>query len=240
MKLPIYPSAVYSFLEFIKRYEKVSDEELGRKILDCGAGGKNPPLGLFNDYGFETYGIDISQKQIDAALQFAEENDMELKITLGDMRELPFEDELFDFVYEYYSMVHLSKSDTKVAISEMSRVLRSGGFLFLGFMSFETWPIHGEEKQSGEFWMEEDGESIVHSFFKDDEILSFLDDFTLYQMEKRTQRYPWRFRELPKEYWLSMFDDSWTSYSSAEWEEMYDQIEEKQKYTHSFFILRKK
>lgn len=240
MNQVIYPSAVYGFLEFISRYEQFSESQLGRKILDCGAGGKKPPLGLFYEHGFDTYGIDISQSGIDAAIEFAEYHDMNLRITLGDMREIPFEDETFDFVYEYYSMVHLTKTDIKQAISEMGRVLKPEGFLFCGFMSHETWPVHGEERNPGEFWMEEDNDVIVHSFFRDDEIPRLLEHFNIYQLEKRFLRYPWRFRNLPKEYWLSMYDDSWTSYTSSEWDEMYDKIEEKQKYTHTFFILRKK
>lgn len=36
---------------------------------------------------------------------------------------MPFEAETFDYVYEHYSMCHLSKKDTALAIDEMYRVL---------------------------------------------------------------------------------------------------------------------
>jgi SAM-dependent methyltransferase len=50
----------------------------------------------------------------------------------GDMRRLPFADNAFDFVYCIVSLMYLSsRRDQKMAISEMLRVLKTGGRLML-------------------------------------------------------------------------------------------------------------
>ena len=51
-----------------------------KKILDCGAGGNMPPLGLFYSEGYETYGIELSEKQIELSKAFEKEHNMNLNI----------------------------------------------------------------------------------------------------------------------------------------------------------------
>ena len=51
---------LYSFL---KECNKSSLEKI---ILDCGAGGTVGPLVIFHEYGFKTFGIDISDSAIAA------------------------------------------------------------------------------------------------------------------------------------------------------------------------------
>jgi hypothetical protein len=41
-----------------------------RKVIDCGAGGRQPPLYLFYQYGYRTYGIDSSEHAIKNAEEF--------------------------------------------------------------------------------------------------------------------------------------------------------------------------
>ena len=98
-----------------------SNPSLQKTILDCGVGGKQPPLSLFEEYGFDAWGIDISEQQIERALAFSQQFDLRLDIQQGDMRCIPFEDERFDFIYEFYSICHLSKANTGLAIMEMKR-----------------------------------------------------------------------------------------------------------------------
>jgi hypothetical protein len=38
-----------------------------QKVLDCAAGGRVPPLGLFHENGFDTWGIDLSEEALDRA-----------------------------------------------------------------------------------------------------------------------------------------------------------------------------
>lgn len=124
-------TTVYRFLSLIQS-ENENETLKGKKILDCGAGGILPPLALFSDYGFELFGIDISEEQVELGKQFFEEKNIKASLRVGDMMSMPFEDESFDYVYEHYSMCHLNKKETQKAIDEMHRVLKKGGMCFLG------------------------------------------------------------------------------------------------------------
>ncbi len=59
-----YPTPLYTFLRMILQARAKLPQPSGSKILDCGAGGETPPLGLFHESGFETWGIDISPEQL--------------------------------------------------------------------------------------------------------------------------------------------------------------------------------
>ncbi|WP_347460391.1 class I SAM-dependent methyltransferase [Clostridium sp. DMHC 10] len=98
MKLIFRQPQLYRFLNFC------NEEELEKTVLDCGAGGKMPPLSLFLQNGYKTYGIEISDKQIERAEAFSKEHKVNLNIDKGDMRKLPFENESFNYVYSYNSI----------------------------------------------------------------------------------------------------------------------------------------
>ncbi|MHA3962416.1 MAG: class I SAM-dependent methyltransferase [Candidatus Thorarchaeota archaeon SMTZ1-45] len=235
----VYRSAVYGFLEFILEKERISGESLGRKILDCGAGGQRPPIGLFSEYGFEAFGIDISDSQVVAAKEFCEGRGLSVKFSIGDMRRIPFDDGSFDLVYEFYSMVHLTKSDILKAIREMKRVVKKGGHLFFGFASRDTWPITGEEREKNEFWLfEHDDLEVVHSFFNDDEIDEYLEGLEIMRIDKVVRHDSWWWSRLSKEDWMNYYADNWTNHSREEWEKIYDRRSE-QNYTHIFYICKK-
>ncbi|MHA1290912.1 MAG: hypothetical protein ACTSPB_26300, partial [Candidatus Thorarchaeota archaeon] len=61
MEQLIFPPRMYNFLWTIR------NSTLEKKILDCGAGGRFPPLAIFHQHGFETHGIDLSDDQIERA-----------------------------------------------------------------------------------------------------------------------------------------------------------------------------
>ena len=164
----IWPLSVYRFLNIIER------TDLERKILDCGAGGPRPPLALFRSRGFETHGIDISEAAIDASKKFASEQGINLNIIQGDMREIPFDDSSFSFVFSQNSICHLTKKDTMKTIKEMIRVLKPGGYMLVDFMSTESSyygsPSLGDEVGQGEYlYTDDDGDEVLHSFHDDAE-----------------------------------------------------------------------
>ena len=56
--------------KFLRRCNTTS---LQKEILDCGAGGKDPPLALFYQYGYQTYGIEIAEEALSEADRFCRE-----------------------------------------------------------------------------------------------------------------------------------------------------------------------
>jgi len=177
---------VYGFLSFINARRPQEEPTQRGKILDCGAGGQIPPPALFDQHGFEAWGIDISDEQLSKARQFCAQHSIEVQLRTGDMRHIPFEDETFDYVYEHYSLCHLSKQDTAQAIGEMYRVLKRQGLCFLGVISVDCWPKSrfGQEKQPGEYWGEEGGERRLHSLFSDEEVDDLLSAWEIVFKEK--------------------------------------------------------
>ena len=175
-----YPSSLYNFLSFIHA------NPVNKKILDCGAGGGNPKLAFFYENGFETYGIDISDEQLERVQTYCEENSIDLGVIKGNMKSIPFESELFGYVFSYLSMVHLSKNETKIAINEIHRVLVKGGLCYLNFLSKDDINFdEKEESKPGEVISIERGQEEVHSYYEDNEPDEYLEKFEIIYKEKR-------------------------------------------------------
>ncbi len=174
---------VYRFLSFI-----LSRDLAPGKILDCGAGGPLPPLAIFAQQGFDCWGIDISDQQLEKAKVFAAEHDLTLHLQKGDMRQMPFESADFDFVFEHFAMCHMSKADTAQSIQEMHRVLKPGGLCFLGFISDECFPKSGfgVEQAPGEYYGQEGEKMTLHSLFSEPEAEELLTGWEVLSKQKLT------------------------------------------------------
>ena len=120
-KIIFKQTPLYRFLEYCNN-EKTEEKP---KILDCGAGGVIPPLSLFYNFGYETTGVELDEKQIIKANIFAKESKQKLNIKMGDMTKLDFNDNTFDFVYSYNSVFHMKKVQIEKAIKEMKRVFKT-------------------------------------------------------------------------------------------------------------------
>ncbi len=92
----------------------------GIRLLDvgCGAGGA---LTIARELGAEVSGLDASE----ALVEVARERLAGANITIGEMEELPFQDEEFDLVTGFYSFQFAA--DIVRALSEARRVCGAGG-----------------------------------------------------------------------------------------------------------------
>lgn len=195
----IYPAPIHKFLFYINHFAK----DVEKKVLDCGAGGKTPPLGLFHDYGYETHGIDISEEQIKLAEEFSQENGMKLNLKQSDMQELPYEDESFGFIYSYNTIFHLLKKGTRKAISEVRRVLKKGGLFYVNFMTFDDgYYGEGKELGKGEFVLLNDDGSERYRLFLEDhlEAAEFFDGWEIILLENRHIRLPTLWKDYEASY----------------------------------------
>jgi ubiquinone/menaquinone biosynthesis C-methylase UbiE len=180
MERKIFPSSLYNFLRFANR------EPVEKKILDCGAGGEFPKLALFKSWDYESFGIDISEEGIEKAREYFKKNEMEVELRKGDMRNIPYDDKSFGYVYSYNSVFHLSKKDSGEAINEMYRVLKNGGLCFVNFISKEdSWYGDGEEVNPGEFIQKESHGEVLHSYYDDEEPDPYFNDFEIIFKQKK-------------------------------------------------------
>lgn len=109
----------------------VLDEFLGslsepQRALDAGCGHGLPVLRRMSE---ETtaIGVDFSREQ----LQLATETVPIGSLVQGDMTMLPFQDDVFDVVTAYNSVIHVPLTDHQAVIDEFARVLTSDGRLLL-------------------------------------------------------------------------------------------------------------
>lgn len=232
---------VYGFLSAIHARRDLGDVSPPGVILDCGAGGPVPPLALFHRHGFEAWGIDSSERQLELARRFCREKNIDLHLRHGDMRQIPFEDESFDLVYEHYAMCHLSKRDTARAVSEMHRVLRPAGLCFLGVISTDTWPksFLGQEREPGEYWGDEGGELTLHSLFTDEEADELVSAWEIVSKEKWARYLRGLADETTLEDWMDLHTEAGCVCSLEAWRARYAGRANAFRYAHLYCTLRK-
>lgn len=171
---------LYRFLSYCE------ESNLEKAVLDCGAGGKFPPLAVFKEHGYKTYGIEISDSQIEEAKKFEQQYGIELNISKGDMRVLPFEDESISFIYSYNSIFHMCKKDIAKSINEINRVLKPEGICCLNFLSInDEWYGTGKELGENEFQQVERGENVIHTYYNVDEAEGHFKDMEILLKENR-------------------------------------------------------
>ncbi|WBW96972.1 class I SAM-dependent methyltransferase [Oceanirhabdus sp. W0125-5] len=176
----IYAFPLYNFLKYC------NSNSSEKTILDCGAGGSNPPLSLFHEFGYKTYGIEISEEQLKKAKIFSTEHNVDLNIIHGDMKDIPFSNEFFSFLFSYNTSVHMRKKDFSIALLEFHRVLKHGGLCYVNFLS-EECDSYGQGVQvgDGEFKQIENNEEVFYIHYNENEIEQLLYRFELLYKEKR-------------------------------------------------------
>ncbi|WP_379140228.1 class I SAM-dependent methyltransferase [Paenibacillus sp. sgz500992] len=181
---------VYKQIPLYRYLSFCNESDLERTVLDCGAGGDSPPLGLFAQYGYVASGIDCNPEQIDIAQTWAAEKGYELDIQQGDMRQLAFDDESFSFVYSYNSIFHMRKLEVAQSIEEMKRVLKPGGIMFVNFLTVNDFRCgEGGDLGQNQYEQFDDDLPVIHSYYtatEPDELFSGMK--LLYKEDRVLQR----------------------------------------------------
>src|SRR3989344_3384697 len=96
------------------------------KILDVGcAFGRDSAS--FIQKGHDVYGIDLSEKMIERAQLFVPN----ATFFVMDLLHLQFNDAFFDGIWCGAVLIHVSKKDIPIALTELSRILKRGGILYI-------------------------------------------------------------------------------------------------------------
>ncbi len=189
----IWATPLYEFLR------QCNTTRLNRTVLDCGAGShkdRPPPLFLFYQYGYETYGIELEKKALANANRFCKKNDVPLNIIRGDMRQIPFRNRLFSFVYSYNAISFMAKPDIAVAMSEMQRVLKPHGLCYVNFQSVDDPDRRPFCRNQFTLLLG----SKRFSRYKDNEADVYFRDFEIIRKEKRRIEKLWYGRKITQVY----------------------------------------
>jgi SAM-dependent methyltransferase len=177
VKEVIWATPLYEFLR------RCNTSSLTKDILDCGAGGSQPPLSLFYQFGYQTFGIEIAEKPLAEAQRYCAENNVSLGIIRGDMRSIPFSGKKFSFIYSFNAIDFMTKPDIAVSMREITRVLKIKGLCYVNFLSVddaETWEPFCKTAPALDLLK---SESFAH--FEDNEADVYFEDYDILRKEKR-------------------------------------------------------
>lgn len=101
----------------------------GMKLLDFGCGPGNISVGLADRIApGEFHGIDMEESQVELARAAAKAGGHgNMAFHVGNVYELPFEDNTFDVAHCHAVLMHVP--DTPAALAEVRRVLKPGGIV---------------------------------------------------------------------------------------------------------------
>lgn len=153
---------------------------LPKVVLDCGAGREAPPLSIFQQQGYQTYGIEIDTQSVEQARQFCIHTGMNLNILQGDMRHIPFASGSFSFVYSFNAIFFMKKTDIAISMSEIVRVLNPSGLCFVNFLSVDDPERNKYNDDARRLF-----DTVGFSYHEDNEADGYFADFEILRKEKR-------------------------------------------------------
>ena len=112
----------------------------GMNILDVGCG-TGSHLELYQRYGCNLYGIDLSPSMLEAARARLGDS---ARLELGDATSMPYEDHKFDLIISMLSLHEMAQQTRPGVLSEMKRVLKDDGrILLIDFHPGPYQPLQG-------------------------------------------------------------------------------------------------
>lgn len=129
-------------------HNEMNEKEYDRKLLDsfasrfnndsllCDAGcGPSAHIGKYLfEKGINVVGVDISEKCIELARLY----NQDMKFECADIRSMPFEDNLFDGLISYYSIINTPKIYVNKIFNEFRRVIKPDGYLLVSVKAGTT------------------------------------------------------------------------------------------------------
>jgi len=182
--------------EDIPKIEKIFKENSINKILDLGCGVGRHTI-YFAAKGFRTYGLDKSKEAIDSLKMSLSESNLKSELKVADMEMgLPYDNKFFDAILAVRSIHHMYMNKMKKVVSEMERVMRSGGFIYVQVPTYDKLL---KLKKDGESFKEiEPGtnvplsgpeKGVVHHNFTKKELLDIFQNFEIRELYERDDHY---------------------------------------------------
>lgn len=194
------------FLKFLKKVEKYKVED--KVVLDLGCGtGRN--ANYLADIGNKVIGIEISKTALNLAKIRAKDLGVDLDYRLGDIGEkYEIEDNSVDVILDVTSSNSLNEKGREVYISEMNRVLKTGGYIFVralckdGNKNVKNLLKMSPGKEYDTYFMKDIG-LTERVFSKDDFVKMYGVYFKILHLEKKTGYSTFNDRIYKRDYWIA-------------------------------------
>jgi 2-polyprenyl-6-hydroxyphenyl methylase/3-demethylubiquinone-9 3-methyltransferase len=121
----VNPARVGYFRRIIFEELKIPADKMTALEVGCGGGILCEEIAKM---GFRTTGLDPSEQAVEAARKHASQSGKQIEYRTGVGEKIPFSDASFDVVFCCDVLEHVT--DVGQVISEISRVLKPGGFFF--------------------------------------------------------------------------------------------------------------
>ncbi len=150
--------------------------------LGCGLGRHSVQ---FAKAGFTTFSFDLSSEGIEHLREKSKVENLGIQACIGDMTNLPYGNAFFDCLLAFHVISHTDTNGIVKVVSEIERVLKPGGEVFLSLCSKNAWsykdagfPVIDENTVEK---VEDGPENGIPHFFADREIIDKL--FTGFEIE---------------------------------------------------------
>lgn len=147
-----------------------------KDFLDLGCGLGRHTI-LFAKNNFDVKAFDLSENAVERTREWAENLNLNVDFKVGDMLELPYENESVDCILCRNVISHTDTTGIKKIISEINRVLRKDGECYLTLGSKESWgykqdwPVVDENTK---IRVEDGPENGIPHFFADYDLIKEL------------------------------------------------------------------
>jgi ubiquinone/menaquinone biosynthesis C-methylase UbiE len=169
-----YDKTAGKYFEYFK--DEIIQKEYDRLLLDrfsgmikvdsiiCDAGcGPAGHIGKYlTENGHKVVGIDISQR----CIELATEAHPEIEFKVMDISKTDFNDETFDAIISFYSIIYTPKEHVGKIVAEFNRILKKGGKLLVVVKKGT------EEGMIDDEWYE--GNKVYFTHFVEEEIEEYL------------------------------------------------------------------
>ncbi len=173
--LPLVEPSIQSFIKLIPR---------NGRILDAGCGpGRDAKR--FSELGYNITGVDFAENMV----AFARRLVPTAKFSVMDIRRMDFDDGSFDGVWANNSLIFIKKAEFPSVITEMSRILKKGGCMFV------------RVKEGDGEGMEKDGRygdlQKYSAYYRRDELVKMFEDEGLTVLLTKSESYPYEYMTHP-------------------------------------------
>ncbi len=176
----------------VSKLEQLFKEDNVKRILDAGCGAGRHTI-HFAKKGFELYGFDDDEEALAHAKHVLQEANLKADLRVWNMtRPWPYQNDFFDAVIAVRVIHHTLNSNILKIVSEIDRVLRPGGYLFLQVPGYES-----ETFDPGTMWAEPGTliarggpeKGVPHHYFKKNELLETFSDYTVKEIHYKSDHY---------------------------------------------------